>query len=233
MPMKQFPFLLLVAGSLFLSPAAVAQQPVNDDLLQPDEFTEILKQEWVYLKEQTDAFLAETAVKDEFETTVEYETRVAQRRQTYSANVMKRIKDQKLDTRQFGVLLKARLVGYNADRGTYAVACSTAVIAPYDTPSLVSFVPSNPYVVLTDTVVGGYRTSRMSLSFKPTLTWTVDRSIAREAKGDEGALFFKVRTTIDIAQPNIKNQAHLRIVPREILLFNNAKNKIYWREEIR
>ena len=227
-------FLLLLAASLGGSTTASAQASLGpDDTLLPEQFTEILKQEWIFLKAQTDSFLAETTVKREFETTPEFEGRVALRRQVYMMTIARRIKEQKFDTKSYGVLLKAHLVSYNADKKVYALACSVAVEAPYDIPSLVSFVPTNKYVMIKDTIVGGYRTNRLLMKFRPTFSWKVERPEAMEAKGDEGNVYFKVRAAIDISQPNIKQQALLRIVPKEFLLVNTGKGKLYYREEIR
>jgi hypothetical protein len=226
-------FLLAFCAATFAPVPAQETPPNPDENITPDQLTEILKQEWTFLKEETDAFLKETEGRGEFETTPEFGKRVAARRQVYLANLAKRIKDQKLDTRSFGVLLKARLVSYNADKQQYAVACSVAVQAPYDIPSLVSFIPTNPFLVMQDTVVGGYRTNRILTKFKPHWMWSTDRPTAMEAKADEGAIHFRVRLTIDINQPAIKNQALLRIIPTEIEFVNVNRQTILWRTAIR
>ncbi len=218
-----------------LGPAvALAQEPAPDPdaNLSPEQFTEILKKEWSFLKEKTDAFFAETLTKGEFETTPEFEKRVATRRQVFMADLAKQIKDEKLDTRVFGLLLKAKLVSYNADKQVYAVACSVAVEAPYDIPSLVSYIPTNPYIGIKDTVLGGYRTNRMVMKFKPTWSWPVDRATAMETKTDESAVYFRIRFTIDINQPAIKQQALLRIIPKDIELVNTNQRKVLWRAAI-
>lgn len=224
-------FLAICATALSISPAQETV-PNPDENLTPDQLTEILKQEWTFLKDETDAFLKETESRGEFETTPEFGKRVAARRQLYLANLAARIKDQKLDTRNFGVLLKARFVSYNADKQEYAVACSVAVQAPYDIPSLVSFIPTNPYVVLQDTVVGGYRTNRMLMKFRPNWAWLTDRAVAMEARADEASIFFRIRLTIDINQPAIKNQALLRIIPKELEFVNVNRQTVLWRTTI-
>lgn len=227
---------LLLAGLLcaFLAAALPAQEPVSDPdaAMTPELFTEILKKEWSFLKEKTDAFFAETVTKGEFETTPEYEKRVAARRQTFLAEIAKRIKDEKFDTRQFGLLLKARLVSYNADKQTYAVACSVTVEAPYDIPTLVSYIPTNPYIGIQDTVLGGYRTNQLVMKFRPTWSWNVDRATAMESKAEESAIYFRIRFVLDIDQPAIKQQALLRIVPKEIELINRNQQKTLWRSAI-
>ena len=233
--MKTTAHLLLVALCCMLGPAVAPAQesaPDPDGSLSPEQFTEILKKEWSFLKEKTDAFFAETLTKGEFETTPEFEKRVATRRQVFMADLAKQIKDEKLDTRVFGLLLKAKLVSYNADKQMYAVACSVAVEAPYDIPSLVSFIPTNPYIGIQDTVLGGYRTNQMVMKFKPTWSWPVDRATAMETKTDESAVYFRIRFTIDINQPAIKQQALLRIIPKDIELVNTNQRKVLWRAAI-
>lgn len=228
--------ILLLTGLLcvFAAGLAPAQEAVVDldANLSPEQFTEILKKEWSFLKEKTDAFLGETVAKGEFETTTEFEKRVAGRRQAYMADIAKRIKDEKFDTRVFGLLLKARLVSYNADKQVYAVACSVMVEAPYDIPSLVSYIPTNPYIGIRDTVLGGYRANQLVMKFKPTWNWSVDRATAMETKNEETAVYFRIRFTIDIAQTAIKQQALLRIVPKDIELVNTNQKKILWRAAI-
>jgi hypothetical protein len=232
-PTRAFFFLLAICAGAF-STAPAQEAPSNpDENISPDQFTEILKQEWTFLKEETDAFLKETAERGEFETTPEFGQRVAARRQVYLANIAKRVKDQKLDTRSFGVLLKSQFVSYNADKQQYAVACSVAVVAPYDIPSVVSFIPTNPYVVMQDTVLDGYRTNRMLMKFKPHWTWSTDRAAAMEAKADEASIFFRIRFTIDIDQPEIKTQALLRIIPKDIEFINANRQTILWHAAIR
>ncbi|MCU0452926.1 MAG: hypothetical protein MUE68_04655 [Bacteroidetes bacterium] len=232
--MKKTPLLLAGLLSAFLAATAPAQEsaPDADASLSPEQITEILKTEWSFLKEKSDAFFAEIQSKGEFETTPEFEKRVAARRQIFQAEIAKRIKDEKLDTRQFGVLLKANLVSYNADKQTYAVACSVTVQAPYDIPTLVSYIPTNPYIAIQDTVLGGYRTNQMVMRFRPSWSWSVDRATAMEAKADESAVYFRIQFMIDINQPGIKQQALLRIVPKGIELVNTNQRKTLWRSAI-
>ena len=235
--MDRFRIFSWLLALLTVTPAAVLAQgtpaTTPEEKVFPAEFTDILKQEWIFLKEQSDSFLTATGTKGEFETTPEFDTRIAQRRVNFIATIDKHIKDQKFDTREFGVLLKARLLNYNADKQAYAVTCSLAVEAPYDIPSLVSFVPTNPYVTIKDTVVGGYRTNRLQLKFSPSLTWKVDRNTAVEARNAESSLYFKIRAKIDISQHDMKKQALLRIVPLELMLVNSDNGTVFWREALK
>ncbi|HEX9614579.1 MAG TPA: hypothetical protein VGA55_03705, partial [Bacteroidota bacterium] len=162
-----------------------------------------------------------------------FEARVTRERLNYMNKVNAHLKEQKFETRTFGILLKAIPHSYNADRGEYMVACSVQVEAPYTIPSLLTYVPSNSFLRVQDTIVGGYRTSRLTLKFSPYFRWKIERPIAMEAKSGESDLYFRIRVAIDISQPNIKDQALLKIVPREIQLTNTKKGTVYWRDEAR
>jgi len=210
-----------------------AQQSFAEDNLEPAQFTEILKESWVFLKDETDTYLTSTSTKGEFETTPEFEARVTKERQLYGIKIGNYVKEQKLDTRTFGILLKAAPHAYNADKQVYMVKCSVQVEAPYTTPSVLTYVPSNQFLRLQDTIVGGYRTSMLRLNFEPYFRWTIERPVAMEAKEGQSDLYFRVRVGIDITQPNLKKQALLRIVPTEIMLTNTRKGTVYWRQEIR
>lgn len=231
--MRRIASIILVTALLTTIHTSRAQQTFAEDNLEPAQFSEILKETWTFLKAETDSFLTSVSTKGEFETTPEFEARALRERQLYSIKVDKYIRDEKLDTRTFGVLLKAKPMSYNADRQVYMVKCSVQIEAPYTTPSLLTYVPSNKFLRVQDTIVGGYRTSRLAVSFSPALRWNVERPVAMEAKAGEADLYFRIRVKIDIAQPNIKQQALLRIVPSEIMLTNSRKGTVYWREEIR
>ncbi len=224
---------LILLGSLLLSAQSLRAQQAAEDNLEPAQFTEILKESWTFLKDETDAYLASISEKGEFETTPEYEARVLKERQLYSIKIANYIKEEKLDTRTFGVLLKARPHSYNADKNLYMVACSVQIEAPYTIPSLLTFVPTNKFMRVQDTIVGGYRTSMLKLRFNPYFRWNVDRPVAMEANEGKADLYFRVRVMIDISQQNMKKQALLRIVPKEIMLTNTRKGTVYWREEIK
>ncbi len=225
-------FFLSAVLLLTVTPAA-AQQSFAEDNLEPAQFTEILKESWSFLKEQTDAYLASISQKGEFETTPEFEARVLRERQLYNIKINSYIREQKLDSRTFGVLLKATPHTYNADKQVYMVKCSVQVEAPYTIPALLTYVPSNNFLRVQDTIVGGYRTSMLALRFNQGFRWEVERPVAMEAKEGEADLFFRIRVRIDISQPNMKDQALIRIVPTEIMLTNTRKGTVYWREEIR
>ncbi|HTP80887.1 MAG TPA: hypothetical protein VMM57_10870 [Bacteroidota bacterium] len=212
-----------------------AQQPglAADDNIPPETFTQVLKDEWIFLKDQTDQFLAQTTAKGEFETSAEFAARIEREKAAYESRLKAQAADKKLDQRVFGVLLKATFVSYDADKQIYAVRSGASIEAPYDIPSLICFVPSNPYVVLSDTVQKSYRLSKLSLKFHPDFKWSVARDVARAAKVDEGDVYFKVKFIVDISQEEIQRQAKLKIIPREIELFNLHTQTDYWRQELK
>ncbi len=215
--------------------SAFAQQPAVsfDDNMMPDAFTQILKDEWLFLKNETDVFLKQTATRGEFETSPEFEMRIAKEKAAYVNKVNAHSKEKKFDKREFGVLLKANLKSYDANSQTYLVSCPTTIEAPYDIPTLISQVPFNPYVGITDTVRRAYRTSKVYLKFAPDFKWKVGREVARAAKVMESDAYFKVKLMVDLSQEDIKKQARLKIVPKEITLFDLRQKTNYWREEIK
>jgi hypothetical protein len=212
-----------------------AQQPntSRDDELQPEAFTTILKYEWMYLRDGVDQLNKETEKRGEFETTPEFQDRVARLRRTFLDKLNAHIKDNKLEQRLFGVWFKAKLVSYDADVGIYSVKCDTNVEAPYNIPTVTCFIPPNPYVDLADSILGGYRTSKIYLKFDPDFKWTVARDDAMAAKGTEGNIVFKVHFILNITQEGFTNQALLRIIPKDIMLMNQSNKYVYWKEEIK
>ncbi len=223
-----FSFLLLI-----LPLSAVAQQPstFQDDDLSPEAFTNILKVEWTYLRDSIDALNKRTALRGEFETTAEFQTRTARERQSFLDKLNKRIKDGKMDSRIFGVLFKSSLVSYNADASLYTVQCSATVEAPYDIPTVICSIPSNQYVGLADSILGGYRTSKIYLKFDTVFNWSVGRKDAMKAKENERNLAFKVHFAVDLSQSSFMNQAVIRIIPKDIALIDQANKHVYWRDE--
>jgi hypothetical protein len=222
-----FSFLLLISPF-----TAIAQQAPSfqDDDLSPESFTNILKGEWTYLRDSIDQMNKRTAVRGEFETTSEFQVRTARERQGFLEKLNKHIRDNKMDSRIFGVLFKASLVSYNADAGVYAVQCAATVDAPYDIPTVVCFIPANPYVGLADSILGGYRTSKIYLKFDSVFNWTVGRKEAMNAKQNERNLSFKVHFAVDLSQNNFMNQAIIKIVPKDIALIDQADKHVYWRD---
>ncbi len=210
------------------------QQPANpDDYTKGEDFTHILKDEWSYLKDATDEYLGATSNRSEFETSKEYGDRVARTKAAYVAKINGHIQEMKLDRRVFGVLFKASLLSYNADLQQYLIASTESVEAPYDIPSLHTVVPRNSFVVLSDSVNRGFRTSALRVKFPPNYRWNVPRDEAKIAKGDESNLYFQVRFVLDLRQEDMVKQAKMRIIPTQISMLNLASHKIYWSADIK
>jgi len=235
-------FLLPTIGLLlaFLVPSVLGhrlnaqQQTANpDDYMKGEDFTRILKDEWSYLKDATDEFLNATSKKTEFETTKEYGERVARLKAAFVTKIDSHIHEKKFDKRVFGVLFKASLISYNADLQQYLIGASESVEAPYDIPTLNCIVPRNPFVVLTDSVNRGFRTSALRVKFPPKYRWVVPRDDARIAKGEESDIYYQVRFVLDLRQEDMRKQAKMRIIPTQISMVNLKSHKIYWSTDIK
>lgn len=212
---------------------ATPATPLPEDNLSPAEFTVILKEAWTFLKDETDSYAKLVGKKTEFETTAEFEKRSIDARQQYLTKITKFIKDKKLDQRVIGVVLKAGLDQYDADNQIYSITCPSIIDAPYNLPAVSTEVPPNNYVVLSDSIRKGYRTSSIRLKFNPYFKWQVGRDIAKAARNDEATVFFKVRFKIDMAQGETRKGSRFVIVPRQIMLFNQKTNTVYWEQALR
>jgi hypothetical protein len=101
--------------------AQVQQAVYQDEDTPPESFTILLKDEWAYLNEAVLQMKNETEIKGEFETTPEFQARVARSRDLLQNKLEAHLKDTKLDRRAFGLWFKATLVSYNADAEIYTV----------------------------------------------------------------------------------------------------------------
>lgn len=221
----------LVTATLALEIHLNAQQPQDapkEEILMPEDMTRILKEEWQYLKDETDAYLKTVEKKAEFETKAEYDDRVGRLRQTFVSKVNSHIAEKKFDKRVFAVLLKANLDSYSPDTGKYTITVRSFVEAPYNTPTIKCTVPPNNYVGLADSIRQGYRSSALYLKFLPNFKWTTGRDAARIAKSDEANIFFRVSMVVDLNQAGIKNQANIKIIPKEISLVNRQNQQKLW-----
>jgi hypothetical protein len=227
-------FLLFIGLSMPAGAPLQAQtpQPPTEDNLTADEFSSILKEAWVFLNDETDSLLKRIEKKGEFETSSEFERRVADMRQRYVASTQRFQREKKFHERVFGVLLKASLGSYDADKGVYLVGCDTSIQAPYNIPTLKTVVPRNPYVGLADTITGGYRVSVIYLKFRPAFRWQVPRDAARIAKVEEGELFFKIRFRVNAGQETFRKEAYLTIIPAHIMLLDRKTNTVHWEQKL-
>lgn len=213
---------------------AQVQQPVyQDEETSAESFTILLKDEWSFLSDAVAQLKKETEKRDEFETTPEFEARVARSRDILQNKLNKHLKDTKLDRRVFGLWFKATLASYNADAEIYSVKCTTTVEAPYSIPAVDCLVPSNPYIGIEDSIRGGYRTSSIFMKFNPDFEWKVGRTEAQTAKGKQSSIFFKVHFVVNLMQEGSAIHGQLKIIPKDIALINRSNNYVYWKEEIR
>lgn len=207
--------------------------PLPEDNIAAAEFTSMLKEAWTFIKDESDNYTTAVGKKTEFETTAEFEKRTVVARQQYFAKIAKWSKDKKFDQRVIGVVLKANLSQYDADNQVYSVSCPSVIEAPYNIPTVTTEVPQNPYVGLADSIRMGYRTSSIYLKFYPYFRWQVGRDIAKATKDDEANIFFKIRFKIDMNQGEAKKGSRFAILPKQVILFNQRTNTVYWEQTIR
>ncbi len=212
-----------------------AQQPATnpDDFMKGEDFTRILKDEWSYLKDATDEVLASIDKKSEFETTKEYNERVARTKAAFIDKINKHLEEKKFDKRVFGVLFKASLTSYDADKQQYLIRSTESVEAPYDIPTLSCAVPKNTFVILTDSINRGFRTSALRIKFPPSYRWSVPVGDAKAAKNEEADIYFQVRFVLDLRQDDFKKKATMKIIPTQIAMLNLTTHKIYWSQDIK
>jgi hypothetical protein len=227
-------FLAFLIPSLLGHRLDAQQQPANpDEFMKGEDFTRILKDEWSYLKDATDAYLDATKSKSEFETSKEYGERIGRLKAAFVTKINSHIQEKKFDKRVFGVLFKASLVSYNADAQQFLVSASESVEAPYNIPTLRCIVPRNLFVALTDSVNRGFRTSSLRVKFPPNYRWSVARDEAKIAKDDESNIYFQVRFVLDLRQEAMEKQATLKIIPTQISMLNLASHRVYWSIDIK
>jgi hypothetical protein len=211
-----------------------AQQSLNpDEYMKGEEFTKILKDEWSYLKDEVDEYIAATKSKSEFETSKEYADRIARTKASLIAKINSHIQEKKYDKRVFGVLFKASLGSYDADRQQYIISGSGTVEAPYDIPTLECIVPKNQFVVLTDSVNRGFRTSALRIRIPHNYRWSVPRDEAKAANANEANIYYQVRFVLDLHQEDLTKQATIRIIPTQISMLNVESHKVYWIVDIK
>ena len=206
--------------------------PSPEDNIAPAEFTSILKEAWTFIKDETENYTNAVGKKTEFETTAEFEKRSVVTRQQYLAKIAKYVKDKKFDQRVIGVVLKASLDQYDADNQVYSISCPSVIEAPYNIPTVTTEIPQNAYVGLADSIRMGYRISSIYLKFSPYFRWQVGRDIARAAKEDEANIFFRIRFKVDISHGESRKGSRFAISPKQVMLFNQKTNTVYWQQTI-
>ena len=215
------------------TPQAKPATPLPEDNIPPSEFTSMLKEAWTFIKDESENYAAAVGKKTEFETTAEFEKRSVVARQQYLAKIAKYVKDKKFDQRVIGVLLKANLNQYDADNQVYNISSPSVIEAPYNVPAVTTEIPQNAYVGLADSIRMGYRTSSIYLKFNPYFRWQVGRDIAKATKDDEANVFFRIRFKVDMSQGETRKGSRFSIVPKQVMLFNQRTNTVYWEQTIR
>lgn len=215
------------------APQTKPATPLPEDNIAPAEFTAALKEAWTFIKDESENYVTAIGKKTEFETSTEFEKRSVVARQQFLAKIAKYIKDKKYDERIIGVVLKANLTQYDADDQIYNISCPSIIEAPYNIPTVTTEVPQNNYVGLADSIRMGYRTSSIYLKFSPYFRWQVGRDIAKAAKEDEANIFFKIRFKVDMNQGETKKGARFAVLPKQVMLFNQRTNTVYWEQTIR
>lgn len=221
---------LAIGLSLLLTCTVTAQQAETpaETTMAPEEFSNILKQVWSFLKAETETYLASIATRGEFETSREFQRRVADTRQQYLAKVTKQSQDQKFHERLFPVLFKASLGEYDADRQLFTISSATVVEAPYNIPTVECRIRKNPYVFLADSIRAGYRTSSLYINLPRGHRWQVSRDMARAARNEEANVYFRVTFAVKIEHPDVRDRAIIELDPRELAFLNNATQKVFW-----
>jgi hypothetical protein len=231
---KNIALFLLVCGFFAANTLfAQTQQAVyQDEDTPPESFTIMLKDEWAYLRDAVAQLKTETETKGEFETTREFQTRVARMHDSLQNKLDTHLRDTRLDRRVFGLWFKADIGTYNADAESYQVKCATMIEAPYSIPSVDCVIPLNPYVDLADSIRGGYRTSSIFMKFAPAFEWKIGRNDAQAAKDNQANIYFKVHFIVRLAQEGSTIHGQLKIIPKDIALVNRFNNTAYWKEEL-
>jgi len=207
--------------------------PLPEDNIAPAEFTVMLKEAWTFTKDESENYANAIGKKTEFETTAEFEKRSVVARQQYLAKLAKYFKDKKFDQRVIGVVLKADLNQYDADNQVYSVSCPSVIEAPYNIPTVTTEIAQNAYVGLADTIRMGYRTSSIYLKFNPYFRWQVGRDIAKATKDDEANIFFRIRFKVDMSQGEARKGSRFAVSAKQVMLFNQRTNTVYWEQTIR
>lgn len=227
-PMNRFRFLsmLVIIFVCVISRSAAQHTSVyQNENMTPENFSDVLKTEWTFLRDEIDKQNQNIGKRGEFETTAEFHDRIAAMRKNFLESLPKH-------TKTYGVWLKATLVSYDADVQEYSVTCPVTIEAPYNIPTVTCVVPANDYVALVDSALNGYRTSKLQLKFSPDFKWKVERDMARKTKGEEANVYFKVHFLVELVQESFDKEASIRIVPKDILLADQVKKTYFWRDII-
>jgi len=230
-------FVIILATAI--GATAYAQQPADKPASDPaveeltsENFTQLLKQAWSFLKDESDKYVNQSESKSEFETKSDFEQRLDSFGKQYFANVAKYIKDQKLDQRVISIRFKAILEKYDVVKEMYSIRAQETVEAPYTIPTVQCSVSPNPFVALTDSIRRGYRISSLHLNFKPNLPLRMSRDVAASAKADEDGMYFQVHLQVKLDSSKNPAESHMVLVTKRIALVNTKAGRTYWERSL-
>lgn len=232
MKFSAFFALCVMFSSLLFSQSVLKSNDPNQTLTSEQCYT-VIKTVWDGLKKLSEEFHLIIEEKNEFESTAEYRQRVKKTKDEYITKIRKFYSDNKLNSQQYSVWLKANLVKYDADAQTYGITSPTEILVQPKKKNIAVIVPSNKYVTITEKNSNGYRRAYVHLNTNPEFTWFVNKQTAQDAKSNEHNMYFKVAFRFDISYEDASGQIVLQIIPTNISLMNQGDKFTYWTENIR
>jgi hypothetical protein len=225
----------LVAATL-LSSSSFAQSPLQKyaaaEAVTSEQFADVVKSVWDELKKASDEYSLQLKSKNEFETTQEFQARIQRERDVFWGKIVKFNDDNKVGDHLYPVLMKVTLHTYNADKQAYSIGSSSTIIVPPSGEHVAVTCVANPYVLIRESKKRGYKFAHIVTNTEPEFIWHVNNELARTAKVNERAIFFKVWFKFDITQPMVSTTARLSIIPTKIALINTGDNTTYWTDTI-
>ncbi len=225
-------FVLFAMFSSFLFSQSILETHDPAKTLTAEKCYDVIKTVWDGLMKLSDEYQIEAADKNEFESTAEYNTRIQKCKDNHINKIRKFFSDNKLNSREYSVWMKAELVKYDADNQTYSIKSPTQILTQPKKNAIAVTVPSNKYLTITEKNSGGYRRAFLHLNTNPEFTWFVNKQTAQEAKNNEQNIFFKLSFTFDISFNETEHQIVLQIVPKKLSLMNQGDNFTFWSEDI-
>jgi len=226
-------FILTVLFSSFIFSQNILETHNPSETLSAEKCYDVIKTVWDGLKKISEDHQTEASEKNEFESTAEYNGRIQKSKDDFINKIRKFYSDNKLNSQEYSVWLKAELARYDADNQTYGLKSATQILVQPRKNEIAVTVPSNKYVTMTEKNSGGYRRAYIHLNTNPEFTWFVNKQTAQEAKNKEQNIFFKMAFTFDISFNESANQIVLQIVPTKLSLMSKIENFTYWSEDIR
>ncbi len=232
MKVSSFVVLSLLCSSLLYS-QPIFKSYQADEVLTAEQCFDVVKTVWDELKKLSEAYHAEVAEKNEFESTSEYKARIQKSKDDYIGKIRKFYSENRLNSRTFSVWMNATLVKYDADNQTYGIKSTTEILIQPKKKHVIVSVPANKYLAITEKDIKGYRRAYIHLNTNPEFTWFVNKQTAQEAKSNESNIFFKVSFMFDIIYNDAADIIDLQIIPTKISLMNQGEKFTYWSEDIR